>query len=562
MIQASNSRVIKKTILVILFVFFTTLLLNLMLIAYLSWSIKDSVAEFRATTSVERRTEVLELSSDDFVRLSGAIDTPWLEGIFRSTGFDQDARGVSKALLSLSRVLEKSSSLIAEVSLLTDLEDLTQKVDENTPYLVFAAADIAEFLDSLNSVNWSRLPIVGPRTKDFDQKIMLANQVWSQNYKSVGVWSDLIGSKSPKRYFVALQNSAQARGTGGMPGTFAVLEINKGKIKILRTGTNTELRSANRIPIEVPNEFRQIYGEYPANWNPSNLSPHFPYAARIWLALWNSQHNEKLDGAIAVDPFVLSSLLKATGNIEVDGRILTPENTVDELLSRFYVTYEKDNQRRKNYLAKVALTFGKKLEESAPAPMDLMQSLLNPLSENRILIYSSASEIQKILEESAISGSLNFRNSNNFRAIVLNTSGNKMDYYLKRELKIESISCSPRKSRVTFRLLIDVDPKLDLPDYVNGRKDLGMVGGVGNRHGVAVLIFGPPGSVVIPDESDAPKSLLTELDRPVWLRYADLSPRIEQVIEVTFLGGNGAITTSSQPLVKKQATKVLDSCIK
>lgn len=559
---ASNSKLIKKSFFVILSIFIFTLLLNILQISYLSWRLKDAISEFRDISSVKGRVEVLDSSRDDVARLSEAIDTPWLVGIFKATGLGQDAEGFSTALLSLSRVLEKSSSLIAEISLVSTQEEISQKVDENLPLIVFSATDIAQLLDSLDSVDWKGLPIVGKRVADLDQRIELADLVWSRNYKSVGVWTELLGSKSPKRYFVALQNSAQARGTGGMPGTFAVIEIDRGKVRILRTGTNAELKSSSRIPIEVPDEFREIYGEYPANWNPSNLSPHFPYAARIWLSLWNLQHDEKLDGAIAVDPFVLASLLKATGNIEVDGKVLTPENTVDELLSRFYVTYENDNQMRKNYLAKVALIFGKKLEESTPAPWDLMQSLLEPLSENRILIYSSSSEIQEIIEQSAMSGSLNFKKSNNYRAIVLNTSGNKMDYYLRRELKIESISCSPRKVKVTFDLLLDVDPQLDLPDYVNGRKDLGMIGGVDNRHGIAVLIFGPPGSVVVPEESDVPKSFLTELGRPVWLKYADLAPKSNEEFVVTFSGGRGGITTSPQPLVKKQITKIMDSCPK
>jgi hypothetical protein len=160
----------------------------------------------------------------------------------------------------------------------------------------------------------------------------------------------------------------------------------------------------------------------------------------------------------------------------------------------------------------------------------------------------------------SISGSLNYMKNNDFRAIVLNTSGNKMDYYLERSLVIKSMECEPRKTKVEFRLKLEVDPREELPDYVNGRKDLGLRGGVGNSHGVAVLIFGPRGSSIVAEEPDAPKNHLSELGRPVWLKYAELAPRVSQQFKVTFYGGKGPITTSSQPLVKPQVNRIQDRC--
>ena len=263
-----------------------------------------------------------------------------------------------------------------------------------------------------------------------------------------------------------------------------------------------------------------------------------------------------------MDPIVLASLLEATGNIEVDGTILTPRNTVDELLSKSYNRYQYDNAKRKNYLAEVARVFGLELQEKSPSPLALGTALLKPVSENRVLIYSSDSSKQKIIEKSAISGSLNFSSKNDFRAIVLNTSGNKMDYYLERNLSIKTVSCSPNVTELNFTLRLNVDPDARLPDYVNGRKDLGMVSGLGNSHGVAVLIFGPKKSTILIQESDLPRSYLSELGRPVWLKYVDLKPKVEQSFKVVFSGGTGKITTSVQPLVRTQETEIFEGCTK
>lgn len=558
----TDFKYIRNSLLVVFFITTFTLLVNFVQIICIGMSINRNFEDFRESNKQFVRSQILVDTKTDLINLSHGIDTPWLKASTSLLIDGKDLESFSDALKYSSRIIDKSGPLLAELSLLEGKEDWIEAIDRNRSALALSSFDFERLLNSLDSIAWDQISKLDARFEKVNTNISLLNKAWGRNYQSIGVWSELLGAKDRQRYFVALQNSAQARGTGGMPGTFAIVEIDKGQIKIIRTGTNAELRSASRVPIRVPQEFFEIYGNYPAGWNPSNLSPHFPYAAKIWLALWKAQTGERLDGAIAVDPIVLASLLEATGNIEVDGTILTPRNTVDELLSKSYKRYEYDNAKRKNYLAEVAKVFGIELQENSPSPLALGKALLKPVSENRFLIYSSDSSKQEIIEKSAISGSLNFRSKNDFRAIVLNTSGNKMDYYLERKLSIKSISCSPNLTELIFTLRLNVDPDAKLPDYVNGRKDLGMVGGLGNSHGVAVLIFGPKESTIRTQESDLPKSYLSELGRPVWLKYADLKPKVEQRFKVVFSGGTGKITTSVQPLVRTQETEIFEGCTK
>ena len=555
-----NSRSLVKTILVAVLIVSFTALLNIIQIVFLSLSLRNDFVDWNANLSVEVREEIIRSSVDDLQALSKSLETPMAEVLFSVIGQRENSTGIATTVKYSAEFIEDMAPLIAEVSLLNKDELIIDALHRNLPSIVLNAGKLDQAISALNRVNWSSVPLLQEKGIVLESKTSLISDVWGKNYQSIGSWTSLLGANQPKRYFVALQNSAQARGTGGMPGTFAIIELVRGKVNVLRTGTNAELRSAASVPIDVPDEFSQIYGNYPANWNPSNLSPHFPYAAQIWLALWKAQTGETLDGAIAVDPFVLASMLEATGEIEVYGKVLRSNNTVEELLSNSYKEYEFDNQKRKNFLAEVALTFGRKLQQDSLNSRGLLSSLLEPLSENRVLIYSKEKVLQEILEEAAISGSLNYRNKNDFRAIVLNTSGNKMDFYLERKLSIETLSCRPNKTKVTFDLYLNIDPNEKLSDYVNGRRDLGLTGGVGNRHGIAVLIFGPKGSSIIVEESDIPKNYLSELGRPVWLQYADLSPRMSQQFKVIFSGGKGSITTSTQPLVKPQKISITDSC--
>ena len=63
----------------------------------------------------------------------------------------------------------------------------------------------------------------------------------------------LAGDDSSKQYLVAFQNSAEARGTGGILGAYAIVESNKGSLKVIETGSNEPLygSSLEKIPIDV-----------------------------------------------------------------------------------------------------------------------------------------------------------------------------------------------------------------------------------------------------------------------------------------------------------------------
>jgi hypothetical protein len=67
----------------------------------------------------------------------------------------------------------------------------------------------------------------------------------------------LAGTDKPKRYLISFQNSAEARGTGGILGAYALIESDKGNLKILQTGSNAALYgiSLKEIPVAVPAEF-------------------------------------------------------------------------------------------------------------------------------------------------------------------------------------------------------------------------------------------------------------------------------------------------------------------
>ncbi|MFM9099723.1 MAG: DUF4012 domain-containing protein, partial [Actinomycetota bacterium] len=119
---------------------------------------------------------------------------------------------------------------------------------------------------------------------------------------SVRHFPELAGFDRPKRYMISFQNSAEARGTGGILGAYAIIEINRGKLTVVRASSNVGLQHLSTLPVKHSDEYFELYGNNPGIWQNANLSPHLPYGALNYLELWRLQTSEELDGFIATDP--------------------------------------------------------------------------------------------------------------------------------------------------------------------------------------------------------------------------------------------------------------------
>jgi len=91
----------------------------------------------------------------------------------------------------------------------------------------------------------------------------------------------VLGVQEPRRYFVAVHNNAEVRGTGGLVGAYAVLRIDDGRIALDRVGTNTDFRTASAPVVDLGPEFSARYdAEYARSyWSAAVLTPDWPRPA-------------------------------------------------------------------------------------------------------------------------------------------------------------------------------------------------------------------------------------------------------------------------------------------
>ncbi|MEV4375495.1 DUF4012 domain-containing protein [Streptosporangium sp. NPDC049644] len=374
----------------------------------------------------------------------------------------------------------------------------------------------------------------------------------------------MLGKEGTRRYFLAFQTNAEARGTGGLVGAFGILNADRGRIAVERLSANTGLVTS---PVPVADhgpDFLRRYGPGAARMlSVSNLSPHFPYAAAIWTGLWERQSRTRLDGAVATDPVGLAYLLRLTGPVTLPGGEQVTEGNVVDLTERLaYVRYP-DSAARKRFLIRVAGAVSEALPRAFSDPMALLPVLGRMVGERRIQVWSRHGAEQRLLARAPIGGVLPSRPGPFAGLVVNNSAGGKLDYYLDRSLDYELGPCQGglRSSTVRIRLTNDV-PKEVLPSYVTGRLDLSRRQHLPGSNLLWVSLYGGRGGQVTEARLDGARmAILREKERfhPVYSTMLELAPGQSRSLEFDLtepVSGKPPLAPV-QPLVRPQRTRVI-----
>jgi Protein of unknown function (DUF4012) len=285
----------------------------------------------------------------------------------------------------------------------------------------------------------------------------------------------MMGADGPRTYFMGFQTNAEARGTGGLLGGFGILQFDNGTPRVNTLGQNVELAGAS-APIDLGTEYAERYGDSQptTDFRTSNQSSHFPYAAQIWKSMWEQQSGTKVDGAIVIDPVALSYVLGAVGPVTMpDGEVLTKDNVVELTESTTYMRFPTDQAARKQYLQDVASAVVQKMTGPVESPRNLLDAVGKAVGQGRIAVWSASPDDQKLLEETPLAHVVPDDPAPYAAVVINNLGGNKLDYYLRREIAYSAGECDgpTRKSSVTVRLT-NTAPADGLPDYVAASPNL------------------------------------------------------------------------------------------
>jgi hypothetical protein len=296
---------------------------------------------------------------------------------------------------------------------------------------------------------------------------------------------DLIGSPAPKRFFLAVQNNAESRASGGLIGAYGILRASGGRVSLERVGSNDELPDvATAVPLDP--ELNARYGRLGlgADWRSANLSPHFPTTGSTIAAMWRAGTRQALDGVVAVDPVALARVLEVTGPVPLDdGTSVTSRNAVDLLLRGFYERFPTGEQAaaKNTFLRDTARAVFARLDGGRVDARRLAERLGRSAGDGHLQLWLADPGQQALLERTSLAGTLDAPEGAFLSVVTQNVAGTKLDYYLRRQVSYaghatgEAVSVGGEPvpvERATVEVaLANTAPASGLPPYVTVRPD-------------------------------------------------------------------------------------------
>ena len=346
----------------------------------------------------------------------------------------------------------------------------------------------------------------------------------------------MLGKDGPRTYLLMIQNPAELRSSGGLPGSVAILKAQNGQLAMADQFSAAEIKPTTSPVVTLDPETLKMYGETSAeDFRDLNFTPDFPTSAQVAVGLVKAKLGiSGIDGVVSVDPVVLKGLLRATGKVAVKVRNpagsvvaevpLTEQIAVKTLLNEVYIQQNPGKCGNDSGCINETLAlqdaffeaaakdiFDAVITQGAGDQQQAIRALGEGANQRRILLWSSRDDEQQRLAGTAISGSLNRESGDSPEIGVYfnDTTASKMDYYLSYAASATATECR-RKGAQDIRTTVVL--KSNVPKNLNG---LGTsVLGTGQfapqgQIGVNMRIYAPAGGEVVDLQVNGSPSAIT-----------------------------------------------------
>jgi hypothetical protein len=320
-------------------------------------------------------------------------------------------------------------------------------------------------------------PLLAARSReDYLAAATSASATAERAGRALKLAADLYGPPGTARWFLAFQNPAELRGTGGLIGEYGILESSPSGPKLVKVATYQELDARTRIGVGLPKALAGRYERLGVDraWSAVNIPPDMPTVGSIATRLYRKAIGDRIDGVIALDPLAVAQVLEAAGPIRVDGIRLDAGNIAQQTLVQAYIRYADDNNARKRFLRQAAAgSFDAFRRALAKRPVELMQGLATAARGRHVQVYSADPAGQRALVGLGIGGSAAAPAGGDYlMAVGINAGGNKLDAFLRRTLNWRVRLAADGSARATASLILhNTVPRTGMPRYIVGPYD-------------------------------------------------------------------------------------------
>lgn len=251
----------------------------------------------------------------------------------------------------------------------------------------------------------------------------------------------MLGGSGPRNYLLLVQNPAEIRAPGGLPGTWAILRAVDGRLALTDAASAGAYTPKVRPIKATPDETALFGTDWGMTASDATVSPDFPRDAEMAAAL-AAQHGKPVSAVFSVDPIALSYVLRGTGPVKVSPTVtLTASNVVDVLLNQVYRTLNSDQQNA--FYALAAGRIFDALVAGQGNQLVAIRGLVDGVQGHRVFAWSGDPTLAKVINAESLTGGFLGRTGSTPQVGVYLNDGvpGKQEYYLRQETSARAVSC-------------------------------------------------------------------------------------------------------------------------
>ena len=278
---------------------------------------------------------------------------------------------------------------------------------------------------------------------EFQTQIGQARSAAIASAHSFTLLPKMLGGEHPRDFLLVVQNPAEIRATGGLPGSLALLHADRGRITMGWQGSPSDVIDVAAPPLKLARDTEAQYGPTPGvDPRDVNFTPDFPEAARLLATMVERHLHVKLDGVVSVDPLALAEMMRGTGPVTVkQGVVLNAANVVPTLLNQTYQVLPTQDAQNAFFETAARRIFDSVMASQGHQQLAI-RGLASAADEHRIQVWSAHPDEQAVLDGTAVSGAIGTRDGTPYVGMYLNDStAGKMDYYLQYRSSAAAVDC-------------------------------------------------------------------------------------------------------------------------
>jgi len=344
----------------------------------------------------------------------------------------QAMRDGTVAIQQILGPLQESNGTVSLASLtLADKRQILNRLSQSEPQLTSVRDNINIAVNRFEDVPTNGLvPQLANVVTQLHEQLPFLRDTVAQLIPATRIIPAVAGFPDPKTYLFLLQNNTELRPTGGFIGTYGILSVTSGEITSFETNDVYNLDTPAKAYLNVtPPTPLTLYNDT-SQWffRDSNWSPDFPTSAEKALEFYRLEGgpSKNLDGVIAVTPTFVSSLLKISGDITVDGITFTPENLVDRL-QPLASRKELIGEMSKVLLNRILALPQRRWQE-------LFATVTKALEERHMLLFATDDALEQDIVEQSWGGALEPYTVDGLAVVDANLASLKTDSVMERAI--------------------------------------------------------------------------------------------------------------------------------